>query len=302
MARATRDPSPSLHGPPGGTPPPSMSRIDSHQHFWRYDADQYPWMDGRMQALRRDFLPADFKPLLDQLGFEGSIAVQARQSLEETEWLLGLADEHAFVKGVVGWVDLRAADVGDQLARYARRPRLVGIRHVLHDEPDDNFMLRPEFRSGIASLGEHGLAYDLLLFPRHLAAATRLVREFPAQAFVLDHIAKPAIARGETQPWSSELRRLAESPNVYCKLSGMVTEAVWSDWRPDDFRAYLDVIADAFGVRRLMIGSDWPVCTVSGDYISTMRVVIGYLESFPPADREAVLGGNCARFYRIAGE
>jgi len=252
-----------------------------------------------MAALRRDFMPADLKPLLDQAGLEGSIAVQARQSPEETEWLLGLADEHPFVKGVVGWVDLRAPDVRAKLARYSGRRKLVGVRHVVHDEPDDNFMLGPEFRGGIASLGEFGLAYDLLLFPRHLPVATRLVREFPTQRFVLDHIAKPSIARGETEPWRSDLRRLAECPNVSCKLSGLVTEATWADWRPDDFRSYLDIIADAFGAGRLMIGSDWPVCTVSGDYLATMRLVMGYLESFPPEAREGVLGGNCARFYGV---
>jgi L-fuconolactonase len=279
-----------------------MTPIDSHQHFWRYEASQYPWIDSRMRMLRRDFLPPDLKPLLDRLGFGGSIAVQARQSVEETEWLLSLAEENAFVKGVVGWVDLRANDVGEQLARYADRPKLVGVRHVVHDEPDENFILRPEFWNGIASLEAHGLAYDLLLFPRHLPAAARLVREFSAQPFVLDHIAKPAIARGETEPWSSDLRRLAEWPNVYCKLSGMVTETAWSDWRPDEFRVYLDVVVEAFGPERLMIGSDWPVCTVSGDYNSTMRIVMGYLEGFPAGAREAVLGGNCARFYRIPGE
>jgi L-fuconolactonase len=255
-----------------------------------------------MRALRRDFLPTDFKPLLDQLGFDGSIAVQARQSLEETDWLLSLADENAIVKGVVGWVDLRARDIRDQLARYTRRSGLVGVRHVVHDEPDDNFMLMPEFRRGIASLDEFGLTYDLLLFPRHLPAAARLVREFPEQPFVLDHIAKPAIARGETEPWSSDLRRLAECPNVYCKLSGLVTEATWTDWRPSDFTGYLEIIANAFGAERLMIGSDWPVCTVSGDYVSTMSLVMSYLESFPATAREAVLGGNCARFYGIPGE
>jgi L-fucono-1,5-lactonase len=301
VARAAHGRSNSFQGTEAGARDNSMTRLDSHQHFWRYSAAEYPWISDRMGTLRRDFLPADFKPLLNQAGFAGSIAVQARQSLEETEWLLGLAAEHPFVRGVVGWVDLRAGDIRDQLARYSRRPGLVGVRHVVHDEPDDNFMLTPEFRSGISALDEFGLTYDLLLFPRHLPVATRLVREFPAQSFVLDHIAKPAIARGETEPWGSDIRRLAENPNVYCKLSGMVTEASWADWRPDDFRGYLDVIASAFGTGRLMIGSDWPVCTVSGDFLSTMRLVMGYLDSFPEAAREAVLGGNCATFYGIPG-
>jgi L-fuconolactonase len=279
-----------------------MMRIDSHQHFWRYVASEYPWIDDRLQMLRRDFLPADLKPLLERLGFDGSIAVQARQSFEETEWLLRLAEENSFVKGVVGWVDLRASDIGDRLRCYVDRPKLVGVRHVVHDEPNQNFILEPEFRNGIASLDDHGLAYDLLLFPRHLSAAVRLVREFPEQHFVLDHIAKPSIARGETDPWSSDLKRLSDLPNVYCKLSGMVTEAAWSAWRPEDFMFYLDLIKDAFGLERLMIGSDWPVCTVSADYDSTMGVVLDYLEGVPSATREAVLGGNCARWYRLPSE
>ena len=270
--------------------------IDSHQHFWRYNPAHQVWMTDVMAVLRRDYLPDELKPLLHAAGFDGTIAVQARQMLEETEWLLELSDTHPLIKGVVGWVDLRSPQLRGQLEKYAPHPKLVGVRHVVHDEPDDNFMLLPEFRRGIAQLREFGLTYDLLLFPKHLPVAVKLVAEFPEQPFVLDHIAKPRIADGLLSPWREDLRRLAGFPNVWCKLSGMVTETKWKLWRPEDFHPYLDVVFEAFGLERLMIGSDWPVCTLSGDYVSTMNIVINYLSA---EDREGVLGGNCARFYGL---
>ena len=271
-------------------------KLDSHQHFWNYDPAQHVWMTDAMDVLRRDYLPGELEPLLDAVGFDGTIAVQARQVLEETEWLLKLADENEFIKGVVGWVDLRSTELRAQLERYAKHPKLVGVRHVVHDEPDDDFMLRPEFRRGIAQLREFGLTYDLLLFPKHLPVAAKLVKEFPDQSFVLDHIAKPAIRDETVSPWCDDLRRLADFPNVFCKLSGLVTEAKWKQWRAEDFHRYLDIVFEAFGPERLMIGSDWPVCTLSGDYVSTMNIVINYLTA---GNREAILGGNCARFYNL---
>ena len=276
-----------------------MIRLDSHQHFWHYDPAHHVWMTDEMAALRRDYLPDELAPLLEAARFDGTIAVQARQMVEETEWLLALADRHRSIKGVVGWVDLRSPGLRAQLERFAPHPKLVGVRHVVHDEPDDRFMLRPEFRRGLAQLREFDLAYDLLLFPRHLPVALALVDEFPEQPFVLDHIAKPAIRDGLVSPWKEDLKRLAERPHVFCKLSGMVTEAKWRRWRREDFRPYLDVVLDAFGPDRLMIGSDWPVCTLSGDYLSTMRVVTDYVEQLPAEARDGILGGNCARFYRL---
>jgi L-fuconolactonase len=276
-----------------------MPRLDAHQHFWRYNPVEYPWIGDNLDVLRRDFMPADLRPLLNGLGFNGSIAVQARQTLEETEWLLGLAEKHDFIKGVVGWLDLRSARVPEQLEKYGRHPKLVGARHVVQDEPEDDFVLRADFRAGIAQLAEFGLAYDLLVFPRQLPSALRLAMDFPGQRFVLDHVAKPSIRSGEITTWAKDLRALAQAPNVHCKLSGLVTEAVWKGWKPEDFRPYLDVAVEAFGTRRLMIGSDWPVCTVAGDYGSTMGMVIDYLRQFPDGVREEILGGNCARFYGI---
>jgi L-fuconolactonase len=274
-------------------------RIDSHQHFWHYSPTEHTWMSDSMSAIRRDFLPEDLQPLLANLSFDGCMAVQARQSLEETRWLLDLADRFSFIKGVVGWLDLRSPELHNQLKQFAHHPKLAGVRHVVQDEPDDEFMLRPEFRRGIAQLREFDLTYDLLLFPKHIPAAVHLVEEFPDQPFVLDHIAKPSIAQGLISPWREDLQQLARFPNVSCKLSGMVTETQWKQWKPEDFRPYLDTVVEAFSSDRLMIGSDWPVCLLSSDYASTMQLVIEYIQQFPEEAQDAILGGNCVRFYGI---
>jgi L-fuconolactonase len=279
--------------------PRKKMRIDSHQHFWRYSPIEHPWMSDGMAQLKRDFLPEDLQPLLENIHFDGCIAVQASQTLKETSWLLELAAQHKFIKGVVGWVDLLSADLPDQLKSFAAHPKFVGVRHIVHDEPDDQFILRPEFMNGISRLREFELTYDLLLFPKHLRAAVQLVNRFPEQPFVLDHIAKPRIADGLFSPWREDLQELARCPNVLCKLSGMVTEAAWNRWKPADFSRYLDNVVEAFTPHRLMIGSDWPVCTLAAGYASTMQIVIDYVEQFPPDVRLGILGGNCARFYKI---
>lgn len=276
-------------------------RIDSHQHFWRYEPARYPWIGERMGVLKRDYLPHDLEPLLAASGIDGTVAVQAQQARAETDWLLELADRHAFIRGVVGWADLRSNDVAAELARLGRRPKLVGVRHIVHDEPDDDFLLRPDFRRGLARLREHGLVYDLLLFPKHLTRALRVVEELPDQPFVLDHIAKPGIRDGLFSPWREDLRRLAAFPNVSCKLSGMVTEARWEAWRPEDLQPYLDAVLEAFGANRLMIGSDWPVCTLAGDYARTMGVVVDWTARLSAADRSGILGWNAARIYGLDG-
>lgn len=276
-------------------------RIDAHQHFWRYDASEYGWINNAMTPLKRDFLPEDLKPLLDAAGFDGCVAVQACHSIEETEWLLELAETNLFVYGVVGWVDLCSPDAPRQLERLTANSKLVGVRHVAQDEPDDRFLLRPDFRRGIAQLREFGLAYDILIYPRHLRVAAALAREFPNQRFVLDHIAKPLIAERVMGPWDQDIRALAELPNVSCKLSGMVTEARWMHWTREDFRPYLEVVFEAFGPERLMIGSDWPVCTVSANYEDAMGIVMEYIAGLSAAEKGAILGGNCAAFYRLPG-
>jgi L-fuconolactonase len=274
-------------------------RIDAHQHFWQYNPIEHAWMTEEMAAIRRDFLPGDLKPLLDRLGFDGCLAVQVRQNLEETRWLLEVAKQHDFVRGVVGWVDLRSPELPAQLREFAGQEKLVGVRHIVQDEPDDDFMLRDDFRRGVRQLKNSDLAYDVLIYPRQLPAAIRLVEEFPDQRFVLDHIAKPPIADGTMEPWATGLRRLAKAPNLQCKLSGMVTEARWGRWQPGDFRPYLDVVFEAFGPGRLMIGSDWPVCTLSASYESAMGIVLDYIAQLSAAEQDGILGGNCARFYGL---
>jgi L-fuconolactonase len=274
-------------------------RIDAHQHFWHYDPVEYEWIDGTMAALQRDFLPADLAPELRAAGFDACVAVQARQTLEETRWLLELADAHDFVAGVVGWVDLQAPDVRAQLEPFRGRPKLVGLRHIVQAEPDDRFLLRPEFLRGVATLRDLGLAYDILIYPRHLPVAVEFAQRLEGHRLVLDHLGKPDIRGGEIQEWRRHLRVLAACGHVMAKLSGLVTEADWHAWTPDGLRPYLDVAFECFGYERLMIGSDWPVCTVAADYGRTMRVVTEYLRGRPAAEQDAVLGGNAARLWRL---
>ncbi len=275
-------------------------RIDSHQHFWHYNPDQHVWMTDEMERLKHDYLPEDLKLHLDRVGIHGTVAVQARQSLQETDWLLELADQHAFIKGVVGWVDLRSPQVHEQLTGYARRPKLRGVRHVVHDEPDDRFMLLPEFLRGLAVLEEFNLTYDLLLFPKHLPVATEVVAQFPRQRFVLDHIAKPLIGTQTFSPWDQDLRALARFDNVWCKVSGMVTEAAWKQWKLADFKRYLDIVFDCFGPERLMFGSDWPVCTLAAQYAEVVLIVQDYVRGLSVAAQDRIFGGNAVEFYGLA--
>jgi L-fuconolactonase len=276
-------------------------RVDAHQHFWKYSPAEYEWIDDSMAAIRRDFLPEDLQPELERNEFQGSIAVQARQTLEETRWLLELADRSSKILGVVGWVDLCSADVRTQLSVLARNRKLVGIRHIVQSEPDDRFLLRSDFRRGVAVLEEFDLAYDILIYTKHLPVAAEFVERFPRQRFVLDHLGKPAIKIQEFESWAAGIRRLAAFPNVFCKLSGLVTEADWHGWKPEDITPYLDIAFGAFGASRLMIGSDWPVCLVAGSYGRTMDVVKKYLQGHPAEIRDAVLGGNARRFWRLMG-
>src|SRR3954452_18394843 len=221
--------------------------IDAHQHFWVYDSREYEWIDDSMAALRRDFLPRDLKPELERAGFQGSVAVQARQTIEETRWLLQLAASSRFILGVVGWVDLQSPIVRSQLREFGENPKLVGVRHVVQGEADERFMLRPEFLRGISALEEFDLAYDILIYTKHLNVAAEFVRQFPRQRFVLDHLAKPQIKDGRLQPWARQVEELAAFPNVMCKLSGMVTEADWQRWKPEHMSPYLEVAFKCFG-------------------------------------------------------
>lgn len=273
-------------------------QIDAHQHFWKYDPLEYSWIDDSLASLRRDFLPADLQPDLTQNGFHGSVLVQARQSLEETRWLLELAENNPFILGVVGWVDLRSPRLRGDLESFAGGSKLVGTRHIVQSEPDD-FLQQSDFLRGISILEEFDLAYDILIYTRHLSAAAEFAQRFPRQRFVLDHLGKPPIKSGGIEPWARGLRALAACPNVFAKLSGLVTEADWQSWGAEDFRPYFDVAFECFGSRRLMIGSDWPVCTVAGSYSRVMNLVQDYLKQCTAQEREAVLGGNAIDFWRL---
>jgi L-fuconolactonase len=275
-------------------------RIDAHQHFWAYNEQGYGWMGPGMARLKQDHLPEDLKPLLEEPGIDGTVAVQARQQLAETEWLLGLANTHPFIKGVVGWVDLCSPGVGQELARLSGHDKLCGVRHVVHDEPNDRFMAQADFRRGIGMLAEYGLTYDLLLFPKHLPLAGELVAAFPEQRFIVDHLAKPRIKEGRLEPWAHDIQAIAAYPNVYGKVSGMVTEADWANWEAADFRPYLDIVFDAFGPDRLMFGSDWPVCTVAAAYPAVVGIVREYLADLSPSAQRAVMAETAIRAYDLA--
>ena len=277
--------------------------IDSHQHFWSYTAAEYPWIGDGMERLARDYLPADLEPPAVAAGIGGTVAVQARQTLEETRWLLDLAERHPLIRGVVGWVDLRSGDVHGQLRELAPRDKFVGVRHVVQDEPDPRFLLGAEFVRGLQRLRPHGLTYDLLLYPQQLPAAVELVAQLPEQPFVLDHLAKPRIATwtqaGDRDNWRRDIEALAKHKNVCCKLSGLVTEAAWRQWRRADFMPYLDVALAAFGPERLMFGSDWPVCLLSGDYAEVAGVVQDGVAQLTAAEQAAIWGGTATRFYGL---
>jgi L-fuconolactonase len=274
-------------------------RIDAHQHFWNYSAAEYPWIGAGLERLARDYLPSDLEPLLAAKQIDGSVAVQARQSVEESLWLLALAKAHPLVKGVVGWVDLRSDRVGDDLRVLAANPTFVGVRHVVQDEPDPRFVLGEGFIRGLRQLRQHGLTYDLLLYPTQLPAAIELVELLPEQPFVVDHLAKPRIVAGEIDGWGRDIRAIARHDNVCCKVSGMVTEAVRRGWKRDDFTPYLDVVLEAFGPERLMFGSDWPVCLLAGEYADVAAIPRDYFSRLSATEQRMIWGDTAAGFYGL---
>lgn len=273
-------------------------RIDAHQHFWHYTPAEYAWIDRSMAHIRRDFLPADLQLEMAPLGFDGTVLVQVRQSLEETLWMLDLANAEPMVEGVIGWADLRAAQIGDHLQALTRHPKLLGLRHVVQDEPD-GFLLQPEFLAGIKAMAPFDLTYDILIYERQLPEAIEFASRFPEQRFVLDHLGKPNVKRGAIEPWRQHLRRMASLPNVWCKLSGIVTEANWDTWTPDQIRPYLETAVECFGRNRVMIGSDWPVCTLAATYAETMELVTDMVADWSESDRDAVLGGTATRLWQL---
>ncbi|QZT36667.1 amidohydrolase family protein [Halosquirtibacter xylanolyticus] len=274
-------------------------RIDSHQHFWKYDTQKHAWISDEMSILKKDYFPADLKPCLEAIEFDGCVAVQADQSEDETKFLIALSETDRFVRGVVGWVDFRAEDIEERLAYYKNYPVVKGFRHVVQDEPDDAFLLGDDFMRGIALLEKYGYTYDILILEKHLKVAEKFITAFPNQPFVIDHIAKPNIKEKSIDTWKADMQAIAKHKNVYCKLSGMVTEADWSNWNDDDLIPYIDATIETFGADRVMIGSDWPVCTLGGSYQRVMGVVMDRINLLSETDQEAILGGNAIKFYNL---
>jgi len=279
--------------------PSDPLRIDSHHHFWRYSAKEYSWIDDSMRVLRRDFLPEHLQEEMGRSGVKGAISVQARQTVEETQWLLDFAERHPYVLGVVGWAPLVLPNVESVLEKLAPRKKLRGVRHVVQGEPDDRFLLRDDFNAGIRKLAPFGLVYDILIYERHLPVAIEFVDRHPKQRFVLDHIAKPRIRDGALSPWRENLRELAKRPNVYCKLSGVVTEADYKKWTESQIRPYMDAALAAFGARRMMFGSDWPVCLAATSYQEWLVIVFRAIGKLSQAEQARVMGETAVEAYGL---
>jgi L-fuconolactonase len=276
-----------------------MQRIDAHQHFWQFDPVRDSWINESMAVIQKDFLPADLWPVLQQNNMDGCIIVQSDQSEKENAFQLNNAANADFIKGIVGWVDLQAAGVEDRLAYYKDFKIIKGFRHVLQGEADRMLMLKPTFINGISKLQQFGFTYDVLIFPDQLKYVPALVQAFPDQKFVIDHIAKPAIKEQKIIDWKKDIEALARYENLYCKISGMVTEADWTNWKEADFKPYLDTVVATFGTNRIMFGSDWPVCLVAASYQQMISIAENYFSSFTKNEQANFFGGNAARFYNL---
>ena len=276
-------------------------KIDAHQHFWNFaeNASDFTWMTDELAALKQNFMPSDLDPLLAETGRDGSIAVQAREVVSETDFLLELAQKHNSIKGVVGWVDLCADDVEAVLESYHGNQKLKGFRMLIHDRSDVDFADSAPHLNGVSLLNKYNYTYDLLLRTIHLPSAIRLVQKLPDQPFVVDHISKPTMDGSDIEAWKHGIKEISKFPNVMCKLSGLVTEGDWKKWNPADFVPYLDIVCEAFGADRLMVGSDWPVCTVAANYNTTMNIVDDWASKLSTEEQTLILGGTCAKFYSV---
>ena len=272
-------------------------RVDSHQHFWNYSKEEYDWIDDSMAVIRRDFLPPDLKFEFDKKNLQVSVAVQARCTLEETRWLLDFADKYDHVAGVVGWIDLKADDLEDQLKEFEGNTKLCGFREILQGQ-EPEFMLDPKFIRGVKLLAEKGYSYDILVFPKHLKAVKELLKELPEMRLVIDHIAKPLIGEGEIDEWAEDMTEIAQYKHVFCKLSGMVTETN-SGWEEEDFKPYMEVVLNAFGEDRIMYGSDWPVCLLNGSYEEVYNIAHNFVNNYSSSAEAKVFGQNAASFYKL---
>jgi len=274
-------------------------KIDSHQHFWIYDPEKHVWMKDNMSILKRNFLPNDLKPHLTENNIDGCVAVQASQTEDENAFLIQNAASNDFIKGIVGWVDLRCNTIEERLSYYENHSIIKGFRHVLHDEPQRDYMLNKDFINGISKLKKYNYTYDLLIFTDQLGYSLELVKQFPNQKFVIDHIAKPNIKEQTVQDWEHFMRELATFKNVYCKISAMVTEADWNNWKLKDFKIYIDIVVNAFGFDRIMYGSDWPVCQLAATYSQQYEIVEDYFSQFEKEIQDKFFGENAIQFYNL---
>ena len=277
----------------------SSFKVDAHQHFWIYNQEEYKWIDESLVKLRRNFLPAHLNRELKRNSIDFCVTVQARQTLQETKWLLELAQNNLFIKGIVGWVDIKSSSLEQDLEKFAVYRNFKGVRHVLQDEDDDRYMLRLDFKQGLRQLEKYGLAYDILIYSRHIKYVSTLAGEFPNQKFIIDHLAKPLIKEGKIELWKKDIRKLAKADNVFCKLSGMVTEANWNSWRQEDFVPYMETLLEFFGPNRLLFGSDWPVCTVAAKYEQVLGIVTNFISSLSQVEQAHIMGQNAIDFYNL---
>ncbi len=273
--------------------------IDSHQHFWKYEPVKHGWIDNEMSVIRKDFLPEDLQKVYAENGIDGCVAVQADQTLEETDFLIDLASKNDFIKGIVGWVDLRSENIDEVLKHYSQFPIVKGFRHVVQGEPDHNFLLRSDFLRGISALSTYDFTYDILVFPHQLGAVLELVKRFPNQKFVIDHMAKPYIKDGFYDGWAAILFEIGKCKNVYCKLSGMVTEADYNTWTQEQILPYMKLVLFAFGWKRVMFGSDWPVCLVAGNYNKVKELVTDFIARLSSTEQVSIMGENAKIFYNL---
>ena len=277
-----------------------MNRIDAHQHFWKFDPVRHNWITNEMSVIKKDFLPHDLQPLLLKNNFDGCVVVQVDQSEKETQFLIDLANENDFIKGVVGWVDLKAENIEEKLEYYKTFNIVKGFRHILQAEEDRKFMLNSQFMRGIGLLKKNNFTYDILIYADQLKYVKAFAAAFPKQKFVIDHLAKPDIKHKNLDEWKKDIYAAAEYENVYCKISGMVTEADWEKWKPDNFTPYLDTVAEAFGTNRLMFGSDWPVCLLAASYSDAVNIPAKYFSAFSKLEQDKFFGSNAIRFYDLA--
>lgn len=273
--------------------------IDSHQHFWKYEPVKHSWIDDEMKVIRKDFLPSDLKKVYQQNKIDGCVAVQADQTLEETDFLIDLASKNDFIKGIVGWVDLRAENIDSVLEKYSKHKVVKGFRHVVQGEADHNFLLRPNFLRGISALSTYNFTYDILVFPHQLGAVLEFVKRFPNQKFIIDHIAKPYIKDGFFDGWANQMKAIAKQENVYCKVSGMITEADYKTWTQAQLQRYLELVFNAFGTERILFGSDWPVCLVAGNYQQVKEIVTNFIADFSEDEKANIMGKNAIQFYNL---